>query len=51
MTTERPMNCICGHPSWEHVAGGRCRVPDCPCEHFQPGDTISSTRRRLGGSQ
>lgn len=36
------MNCICGHTDRDHVAGGRCRVPDCPCEHFQPGDTLSA---------
>ena len=34
------MNCICGHPEQLHVAGGRCRVPDCSCERFQPGDTV-----------
>jgi hypothetical protein len=34
------MNCLCGHPDTEHVRGGRCRVPDCPCEWFQPGDTL-----------
>jgi hypothetical protein len=34
------MNCICGHRDQAHVAGGRCRVPDCPCERFQPGDTV-----------
>ena len=42
MTTERLMNCICGHAQWEHVPGGRCRVPDCPCDHFEPGDTLAS---------
>jgi hypothetical protein len=20
--------------------GGRCGVPDCPCERFEPGDTL-----------
>jgi serine protease Do len=39
------MNCICGHRESDHVDGGRCRVPDCPCEHFQPG--ISSGMPRL----
>ncbi len=36
------MRCICGHAEKEHVPGGRCRVPDCPCELFQPG-FVSST--------
>jgi len=30
------MNCICGHPDHDHGPSGRCRVPDCPCEQFQP---------------
>lgn len=34
------MNCVCGHPERAHVLGGKCRVPDCPCERFQPGDTL-----------
>jgi hypothetical protein len=34
------MNCVCGHPQKDHVPGGRCRVPDCPCELFRPGDTL-----------
>ena len=34
------MNCICGHPEKDHVQAGRCRVPDCPCELFRPGDTL-----------
>jgi hypothetical protein len=34
------MNCVCGHPERDHVQGGRCRVPDCPCELFRPGDTL-----------
>jgi hypothetical protein len=34
------MNCICGHREQNHMAGGRCRAPDCPCERFQPGDTV-----------
>jgi serine protease Do len=34
------MNCVCGHPERDHVRGGRCRVPDCPCERFRPGDTL-----------
>jgi hypothetical protein len=34
------MNCRCGHPERAHVAGGRCRVPDCPCEDFESGDTL-----------
>jgi S1-C subfamily serine protease len=34
------MNCVCGHPEKDHVQGGRCRVPDCPCELFRPGDTL-----------
>ena len=42
MSSEHFMNCICGHTDRDHVAGGRCRVPDCPCEHFQPGDTLSA---------
>ena len=35
------MNCVCGHPEKDHVGGGRCRVPDCPCERFRPGDTLT----------
>ena len=42
MTSQHLMKCVCGHADRDHVAGGRCRVPDCPCEHFQPGDTVSS---------
>jgi hypothetical protein len=34
------MNCVCGHPEKDHVGGGGCRVPDCSCERFQPGDTL-----------
>jgi hypothetical protein len=34
------MNCVCGHPEKDHVRGGKCRVPDCPCELFRPGDTL-----------
>jgi len=34
------MNCVCGHPEHDHVRGGRCRVPDCPCERFRPGETL-----------
>jgi hypothetical protein len=37
------MNCRCGHPEKDHVQGGRCRVPDCPCELFQPGETLRGT--------
>jgi hypothetical protein len=37
------MNCVCGHPEKDHVSGGRCRVPDCPCELFRPGDTLGNT--------
>ena len=36
------MNCLCGHPERAHVDGGRCRVPDCPCERFEPGDTLAA---------
>jgi len=36
------MNCICGHDEKDHVVGGRCRVPDCPCELFQPGMAFST---------
>ena len=28
--------CICGHPEGDHVFGGPCRVPECPCDRFQP---------------
>jgi hypothetical protein len=41
------MHCICGHLEREHVLGGRCRVPDCPCEHFQPGQ--GGSRSDAGG--
>ena len=40
MTSEHLTKCVCGHDERTHVAGGRCRVPDCPCEHFQPGETM-----------
>jgi hypothetical protein len=40
------MNCVCGHPSGVHVNGGRCRVPDCPCERFTPGETFHAHRAR-----
>lgn len=47
------MNCVCGHPEKDHVSGGRCRVPDCSCERFQPGDTFRCAMRlthaRRGG--
>jgi len=46
MTSEHGLNCVCGHTEQTHVAGGRCRAPDCPCEHFQPGDTMSSAYTR-----
>lgn len=36
------MSCVCGHPDHDHVPSGKCRVPDCPCEQFQPGDTVRS---------
>lgn len=39
------MNCVCGHPERAHVLGGKCRVPDCPCERYQPGDTLDRARR------
>lgn len=50
--TEREMNCVCGHRDRDHVASGRCRVPDCPCEHYQPGDTLRlpPSWRWTGGS-
>jgi hypothetical protein len=35
------MSYTCGHPERAHVGGGRCRVPDCPCERVEPGDTIA----------
>ena len=40
------MNCVCGHPPGVHVNGGRCRVPDCPCERFTPGETFHVHRAR-----
>jgi hypothetical protein len=40
------MNCRCGHPERAHVNGGRCRVLDCPCERFEPGDTLPAGERR-----
>jgi hypothetical protein len=43
------MSCVCGHPERDHVQGGRCRVPDCPCEHFRPGDTLDLRRQLLAG--
>jgi hypothetical protein len=39
------MNCVCGHEEKEHVPGGKCRVPDCSCEMFQPGVMIRTARR------
>jgi hypothetical protein len=44
------MNCICGHPEKDHVRGGRCRVPDCPCELFRPGDTLAGARAAFSRS-
>jgi hypothetical protein len=40
------MHCVCGHPERAHVGGGRCRIPDCPCERFEPGDTIANIHPR-----
>jgi hypothetical protein len=37
----RLMNCVCGHADRDHVLGGRCRVPDCPCQRYEPGDTVA----------
>lgn len=45
------MNCVCGHHEKDHVQGGRCRVPDCPCELFRPGDTLRQTVRPGAGPQ
>lgn len=47
------MSCVCGHPDHDHGLNGKCRVPDCPCEQFQPADGInpraeSAARRALG---
>jgi serine protease Do len=39
------MNCVCGHRENDHVRHGRCRVPDCPCQMFQPGDTLTHAAR------
>ena len=43
------MNCVCGHPEKDHVRGGHCRVPDCPCELFRPGDTLGRYRLVTAG--
>jgi serine protease Do len=42
------MTCVCGHPDHDHTASGKCRVPDCPCEQFQPGYTLQGQARRAG---
>ena len=39
------MSCVCGHPDHDHGLNGKCRVPDCPCEQFQPADGISPRTR------
>lgn len=39
------MHCMCGHDERDHVHGGRCRVPDCPCERFQPVPEIAGNHR------
>ena len=38
------MVCICGHEEVDHVRGGRCRVPECPCERFQPVPQVDQRR-------
>jgi hypothetical protein len=43
------MKCVCGHPERVHVNGGRCRVPDCPCETFIPGETLVPLASRMPG--
>jgi hypothetical protein len=30
------LTCVCNHPENAHSMSGRCRVPGCPCEHYQP---------------
>jgi len=40
------MVCICGHPEVDHVLGGRCRVPECPCDRFQPVPQVHQRWRR-----
>lgn len=41
------MTCVCGHPDSDHGLTGECRVPDCPCEQFQPGYPIAPRARSV----
>ena len=34
--------CVCNHPENAHSMSGRCRVPGCPCESYQPMPEIGS---------
>lgn len=33
--------CVCGHPEADHGMSGRCHVPSCPCEQFEPVPQIA----------
>jgi hypothetical protein len=36
------MVCICGHAETEHGLTGRCGVPGCVCERFEPVPEIAA---------
>jgi len=45
------MSCVCGHREHDHSPLGQCRVPDCPCQQFEPGNTgpfACRTRQPVG---
>ena len=33
---ELTLTCVCNHPADAHTMSGRCRVPGCPCDSYQP---------------
>ena len=35
--------CVCNHPENAHSMSGCCRVPGCPCEHYQPMPEVGSS--------
>jgi hypothetical protein len=45
--TEFEPACLCGHRERDHMMSGRCRVPGCLCERFEPmpGIGIRGARR------
>ena len=35
--------CVCNHQENAHSITGRCRVPGCPCEHYQPMPEVTGS--------